>query len=86
VQEECIDYHHDLLFLDDLTDFNLELVRYLCWYNLERPHFSLTTPVPGRKTPRLLSPLQFLQQLPPPHQCNMYWPDTPVCGVTPPAV
>ncbi len=62
VQEECIDYHHDLLFLDDLTDFNLELLRYLSWYNLERPHFSLTVPVPNRKTPRLLSPLQFLHQ------------------------
>lgn len=77
VQEECIDYHHDLLFLDDLTDFNLELLRWLAWYNLERPHFSLTTPIPGRKTPRLLSPVQFLHQN---HQCNMYWPDTTVCG------
>ena len=27
VQEECIDYHYDLLFLDDPTDFNLELLR-----------------------------------------------------------
>jgi transposase InsO family protein len=73
VQEECIDYHYDLLFLDDLTDFNLELLRWLAWYNLERPHFSLTTPIPGRKTPHLLSPVQFLHQN---HQCNMYWPDT----------
>lgn len=39
VQEECIDY--DLLFLDDLTDFNLKLLRYLSWYSLERPHLSL---------------------------------------------
>jgi transposase InsO family protein len=76
VQEECIDYHHDLLFLDDLTDFNLQLLSYLSGYNLERPHFSLTATVPNRKTPRLLSPLQFLHQQPPPHQCNMYWPDT----------
>ena len=74
VQEECVDYHYDLLFLDDLTEFNLELLRWLSWYNLERPHFSLTSPVPGRKTPRLLSPVQFLHQH---HQCNMYWPDTP---------
>ena len=73
VQEECIDYHYDLLFLDDLTDFNLELLRYLAWYNLERPHFSLPTPMLGRKTPRLLSPVQFLHQH---QQCNMYWPDT----------
>lgn len=73
VQEECIDYHYDLLFLDDLTDFNLELLRYLAWYNLERPHHSLRQPVPGRKTPRLLSPVQFLHLN---HQCNMYWPNT----------
>jgi transposase InsO family protein len=57
------------LEIDDLTDFNLELLRYLAWYNLERPHFSLTTPIPGRKTPHLLSPVQFLHQN---HQCNMY--------------
>jgi transposase InsO family protein len=73
LQEECVDYHYDLLFLEDLTDFNLELLRWLAWYNLERPHFSLTQPVPGRKTPRLLSPVQFLHQI---HQCNMYWPHT----------
>jgi transposase InsO family protein len=77
VQEECIDYHHDLLFLDDLTDFNLELLRYLSWYNLERPHFSLTLPIPGQKTKRLLSPVQFLHQS---NQCNMYWPDTDSCA------
>lgn len=76
LQEECIDYHYDQLFLDDPTDFNLELLRYLSWYNLERPHFSLPEPIPGRKTPHLRSPLQFLHQLPPPHQCNMYWPNT----------
>ena len=75
LQDECIDYHYDLLFLDDITDFNLELLRYLAWYNLERPHFSLPTPVPGRQTPRLLSPVQFLHQH---HQCNMYWPDTAI--------
>jgi transposase InsO family protein len=72
IQEECIDYHYDLLFLDDLTDFNLELLRWLSWYNLERPHFSLRQPIAGRKTPRWLSPVQFLHQ----HQCNMYWPNT----------
>ena len=63
----------------DLTDFNLELLRYLAWYNLERPHFSLTQPVPGRKTPHLLSPVQFLHHN---HQCNMYWPDTAICART----
>jgi transposase InsO family protein len=69
VQEEFIDYHYDLLFLDDPSDFNLALLPWLSWYNRERPHFSLTTPVPGRKTPGLLSPLQFLHQH---HQCNIY--------------
>jgi transposase InsO family protein len=73
IQEEFVDYHYDLLFLDQPTDFNLELLRWLSWYNLERPHHSLPVPVPGRKTPRLLSPVQFLHQH---HQCNMYWPHT----------
>jgi len=73
LQEECIDYRYDLLFLDDPTDFNLELVRWLSWYNLERPHFSLPVPIPQRKTPRWLSPVQFLHQYP---ECNMYWPNT----------
>ena len=73
LQEECVDYHYDLLFLDDLTEFNLELLRWLSWYNLERPHFSLPMAVPHRKTPTWLSPVQFLQQS---HQCNMYWPNT----------
>ncbi len=68
----AFDYHYDLLFLDNLADL-LELLRGLSWYNLDRPHFSLSQPVPGRKTPRLLSPVQFLHQQ---HQCNMYWPDT----------
>ena len=73
LQEECVDYHYDLLFLDDLTEFNLELLRWLSWYNLERPHFSLPIAVPHRKTPSWLSPVQFLQQS---NQCNMYWPNT----------
>jgi transposase InsO family protein len=74
LQDEFLDYHYDQLFFGDLTDINLELLRWLSWYNLERPHFSLTESVPGRKTPRLLSPVQFLHQF---HQCNMYWPHTP---------
>ena len=77
VQEECIDFHYDLLFLDDLTDFNLELLRYLAWYNLERPHHSLPQPYPAAKPHAyLLSPVQFLHLN---HQCNMYWPNTPSC-------
>ena len=34
VQEEWIDYHYDLLLLDNPTDFKLELLRWLSWYNL----------------------------------------------------
>lgn len=73
VQEECVDYHYDLLFLDDLAEFNLELLRWLSWYNLDRPHFSLPIAVPNRKTPTWLSPVQFLRQA---NQCNMCWPNT----------
>ena len=72
VQDEFVDYHETLLFTD-LRAFNLRLLDWLDWYNRERPHFSLTEPVPGRKTPALLSPLQFLYKY---HQCNMCWPDT----------
>jgi transposase InsO family protein len=75
VQEEFVDYHNHLLFVDDFTDFNVRLMHWLCWYNLERPHFSLTQSRPGRKTPHLLSPVQFLQLN---HQCNMCWPDTAI--------
>ena len=72
IQDEFVDYHENHLFTDRLQ-FNLKLLVWLDWYNRERPHFSLTEPVPTRKTPKLLSPLQFLTKH---HQCNMYWPDT----------
>jgi len=72
VQDEFASYHENLLFTD-LPAFNLKLLVWLDWYNCQRPHFSLTEPVPLRKTPKLLSPLQFLFKH---HQCNMYWPDT----------
>ena len=72
LQDEFASYHETLLFTD-LPAFNLKLLAWLDWYNRERPHFSLTEPVPQRKTPKLLSPLQFLIKH---HQCNMYWPDT----------
>lgn len=77
VQDEFVDYHEQLLFTD-LYGFNLKLLDWLNWYNRERPHFSLTEPVPGRKTPALLSPLQFLYKY---HQCNMCWPDTHVSAL-----
>jgi transposase InsO family protein len=35
LQEEFVDYHYDLLFIDELTAFNLELLRWLSWY---KPH------------------------------------------------
>ena len=76
LQEEFASYHENLLFTD-LPAFNLKLLAWLDWYNRERPHCSLTEPVPQRKTPKLLSPLQFLIKH---HQCNMYWPDTCVCA------
>jgi transposase InsO family protein len=72
LQDEFASYYEHLLFAD-LPAFNLKLFSWLHWYNQERPHFSLTEPVPHRKTPRLLSPLQSLFKY---HQCNMYWPDT----------
>ena len=37
LQEECIDYHGDLLFTD-LQLFNDRLWDYLQWYSLQRPH------------------------------------------------
>jgi hypothetical protein len=64
VQEEFLDYHYDLLFLDELTELNLELLRSLSWYNLERPHFSLCQPVPGRKTSSAL-PITIPPPIPP---------------------
>ena len=52
---------------------NLELSRWLSWYNSERSCCSLAEPVAGRKTARLLSPVQFLAQF---HQCKVCWPCT----------
>ena len=45
VQDEFASYHENLLFTD-LPAFNLKLFASLDWYNGERPHFSLTEPVP----------------------------------------
>ena len=48
-QEEFI-YQHQHLIRDNLQEFNQKLMRWLIWYNTERPHFSLD----------LKSPLEFL--------------------------
>jgi len=73
VQEECMDQHWDLMFLDNLINFNLELLRYLAWYNRGRPHQSLPQPAPARKSPRLRFPVQFLRLN---HLCDTCWPNT----------
>lgn len=45
VQEEYVNYHEPGLL--EPTNFNIGLMKYLLWYNTERPHHSLqlTTPV-----------------------------------------
>ena len=48
VQDEVASYHEDLPFTD-LLAFNLKLLAWIDWYNCERPHLSLTEPVPKRK-------------------------------------
>ena len=59
------DAGQDTWWLLTLTDFNLELLRYLVWYNLERAHFSLPTPCPAAKSRRLLSPVTTTSSTPP---------------------
>ncbi len=69
IQEEFIDYHINELF--DLPRFNDALMKYLLWFNGERPHFALN----------LQSPIQFLM-LQCNHKCNMWWPDTCYCIIS----
>ena len=45
LQEQCVDYHEDLLF-DDLAAFNRQLADWLLAYNTVLPHHSL-----GRQSP-----------------------------------
>lgn len=63
IQEEFVDYHEGQLLVP--ARFNAELLRYLLWFNGERPHWGL----------RLQSPLQFLIQQHP-EWCHMWWRDT----------
>ena len=54
----------------DLDKFNLEMMKYLLWYNTERPHWSLN----------LISPLQFIinKSNLSPEKSRMLWTDTVV--------
>lgn len=63
IQEEFVDFHEPEL-LDPAT-FNVKLMEYLRWYNVERPHWSL----------KLQSPIQFLIAERP-KECHMWWHDT----------
>jgi len=64
VQDEFLDVYEELLFYD-LPQFNQRLLRYLAWFNAERPHHAL----------QLQTPLDILAR----HvgaQCRKYWPST----------
>ena len=64
VQDEFLDVHEELLFYD-LPQFNQRLLRWLAWFNAERPHHSL----------QLQTPLDILAR----HvgsQCRKSWPNT----------
>ena len=64
VQDEFLDVHEELLFYD-LPQFNQRLLRWLAWFNAERPHHSL----------QLQTPLDILAH----HvglQCRKSWPNT----------
>jgi len=62
IQEEFIDWHESLL--ENTTEFNIQMIDWLIWYNTKRPHWSL----------RLQSPFQFL--LNNGHLSKMSWTDT----------
>src|SRR5262245_19538245 len=67
IQEEFIDYHHELLI--DPDQFNRQLIPWLLWYNAERPHWAL----------ELKSPVQFLLKENP-TLCKSWWPNTAGCN------
>lgn len=65
IQEEFIDYHaYDLL---NPMLFNQKLMKWLIWYNTERPHYAFKN---------RLAPLQFMLSLTSPPECNMWWTHT----------
>ena len=63
IQDEHIDFHKRELL--EPEKFNLGLMKYLLWYNTERPHHSLN----------LKSPVQFIKEHNP-KECNMYLTNT----------
>lgn len=64
IQEEHIDYHAGELL--NPTVFNANLMKYLLWFNTERPHWGL----------KLKSPIQFINANFP-KECKMYLTNTP---------
>jgi len=63
IQEEYVDYHEYKLLKPE--GFNLGLMKYLLWYNTERPHFALN----------LETPVNFIQSNYP-QKCKMYLTNT----------
>jgi transposase InsO family protein len=63
IQEEHIDFHAGELL--NPTKFNANLMRYLLWFNTERPHWGI----------KLQSPVQFINANFP-KECNMYLTNT----------
>ena len=63
IQEEYIDHHAGELL--NPTKFNAGLMKYLLWFNTERPHWGL----------KLKTPIQFIN-INFPKECNMYLTNT----------
>lgn len=62
IQEEFLDYHRGE-FITDLDQLNNELIDWLIWYNVKRPHYGL------RQQP----PMTYLRQT---KKSHMYWTHT----------
>lgn len=67
IQEEYVDYHASELL--NPTKFNAGLMKYLLWFNTERPHWGLN----------LQTPIQFINTNFP-KECNMYLTNTKICN------
>lgn len=67
IQEEYVDYHEFKLL--EPEKFNIGLMKYLLWYNTERPHFALD----------LDTPVNFIQSKSP-QKCKMYLTNTQDCN------
>ena len=66
IQEEYVDYHANELL--NPTKFNAGLMKYLLWFNTERPHWGL----------KLKTPIQFINSNFP-KECNMCLTNTASC-------